>query len=211
MLEADTRWRIQSAKFVAWVIIWRFGRPSSAVEASVEGGESQLERTWGRRTEHGATLTLVRSTPVRALTVTGSSASRRFTSPVTRLPSPLRMTISLVLANGAATLPAIWTQADGFFEKALLNTDSSVRATAAPTPACAADLGQRLQDQGRFGGLSVLLVGLSFQPHLLSLRLPHRFDRRGLGLADEADLLGLCLGRQHRLCPRHKQRMKVGE
>lgn len=54
-------------------------------------------------------LTLVRSTPVRALTETGSSANRRLTSPVTRLPSPLRMTISLVLARGAATLPAIWS------------------------------------------------------------------------------------------------------
>lgn len=55
-------------------------------------------------------LTLVRSTPVRALTETGSSASRRFTSPVRRLPSPLRMTISLVLARGAATLPAIYKE-----------------------------------------------------------------------------------------------------
>lgn len=54
------------------------------------------------------TLTLVRSTPVRALTDTGSSANRRVTSPVTRLPSPLRMTISLVLDRGAATLLAIW-------------------------------------------------------------------------------------------------------
>lgn len=53
-------------------------------------------------------FTFERSTPVRALTVTGSSASRRFTSPVTRLPSPLRITISLVLPKGAATFPAIW-------------------------------------------------------------------------------------------------------
>lgn len=52
-------------------------------------------------------LTLVRSTPVRALTETGSSANRRLTSPVTRLPSPLKITISLVLERGAATLPAI--------------------------------------------------------------------------------------------------------
>lgn len=52
-------------------------------------------------------FTFERSTPVRALTVTGSSAKRRLTSPVTRLPSPLRMIISLVLPKGAATFPAI--------------------------------------------------------------------------------------------------------
>ncbi len=55
-------------------------------------------------------LTFDKSTPVSALTDTGSSANRRFTSPVTRLPSPLRMTISLVLANGAATLEAIYKE-----------------------------------------------------------------------------------------------------
>ena len=63
--------------------------------------------------ESSVPLTLVRSTPVRALTETGSSASRRFTSPVTRLPSPLKMTISFVLDRGAATLPAIYIKERG--------------------------------------------------------------------------------------------------
>lgn len=51
--------------------------------------------------------TLARSTPVRACTEAGISASRRFSSVVTLLPSPLRITISSTLARGAATLAAI--------------------------------------------------------------------------------------------------------
>ena len=52
-------------------------------------------------------VTFIMSTPVRALTVTGSSASSLVTSPFMRLLSPLMMMISLVLASGAATLAAI--------------------------------------------------------------------------------------------------------
>lgn len=51
--------------------------------------------------------TLDRSTPVRACTEAGSSASSRFTSDVTLLLSPVRTTISSTLVNGAATLAAI--------------------------------------------------------------------------------------------------------
>lgn len=66
---------------------------------------------------------------------------------------------------------------------------------------CATHLGQGLQDQSGLGSIPVLLVSLSFQSHLLSLCLSHRFNGGGLCLADEADFLGLCLGRQHLLCP----------
>lgn len=69
----------------------------------------------------------------------------------------------------------------------------------------ATDLGQSLQDQGGLGGVAVLLVGLGLQSHLLSLSLSHRLNGAGLGLADEADLLGLCLGRQHLLGPVQKR------
>lgn len=50
---------------------------------------------------------LDRSTPVRACTEAGSSASSRFTSDVTLLLSPLRTTISSTLVSGAAILAAI--------------------------------------------------------------------------------------------------------
>lgn len=66
---------------------------------------------------------------------------------------------------------------------------------------CVTDLGQGLQDQSSLGSIAVLLVGFSFQPHLLSLCLSHRFDGGGLRLTDKADLFGLCLRRQHLLCP----------
>lgn len=55
----------------------------------------------------GTQLTFVRSTPVMARTEAGISASRRFTSDVTLLLSPLRTTISSTLESGAATLAAI--------------------------------------------------------------------------------------------------------
>lgn len=63
------------------------------------------------------------------------------------------------------------------------------------------DLGQSLQDQSCFGSIAVLLVGFSLQPHLLGLCLTHCFNRGSLCLTDEADLLSLCLRRQHLLCP----------
>lgn len=52
-------------------------------------------------------LTLDRSTPVRACTEAGSSASSRLISDVTLLLSPLRTTISSTLVRGAAILAAI--------------------------------------------------------------------------------------------------------
>ena len=55
----------------------------------------------------GETPTLDRSTPVKACTEAGSSASSRFTSDVTLLLSPLRTTISSTLVSGAAILAAI--------------------------------------------------------------------------------------------------------
>lgn len=85
---------------------------SRGICGGVRGEGTQRKASWREPSEGGGALTLVRSTPVRALTDTGSSANRRFTSPVTRLPSPLKITISLVLASGAATLPAIWGDAD---------------------------------------------------------------------------------------------------
>lgn len=51
--------------------------------------------------------TFERSTPVRACTEAGSSASSRFTSDVTLLLSPLRTTISSTLVRGAEILAAI--------------------------------------------------------------------------------------------------------
>lgn len=66
---------------------------------------------------------------------------------------------------------------------------------------CNTDLGQGLQDQSSLGSVTVLLVSLSFQSHLLSLCLSHRFNGGGLCLTDEADFLCLCLGSQHLLCP----------
>ncbi len=62
-------------------------------------------------------------------------------------------------------------------------------------------LRQGLKDQGSLGCLSVLLVGLSFQSHLHSLRLAHRLDGASLRLPDPPDLLGLSLGYQHCLHP----------
>jgi len=61
----------------------------------------------------GAGLTFVRSTPVMARTEAGISASRRFTSDVVLLLSPLRITISSTLERGAATLAAIWGGREG--------------------------------------------------------------------------------------------------
>lgn len=61
----------------------------------------------GQPIADGETPTLDRSTPVRACTEAGSSASRRFTSDVTLLLSPLRTTISSTLVSGAAILAAI--------------------------------------------------------------------------------------------------------
>ena len=58
-------------------------------------------------TADGSTPTLDRSTPVRACTEAGSSASSRFTSEVTLLLSPLRTTISSTLVRGAEILAAI--------------------------------------------------------------------------------------------------------
>lgn len=178
---------------------------SKGICGMVRGEELRLKRMEWEQMEYGDTLTLVRSTPVRALTDTGSSASRRFTSPVTRLPSPLKMTISLVLAKGAATLPAIWTNIDRLLRKhywgpamGCINCDEP-----ATTHICGADLGQSLQHQSCFGSVAILLVGLSFQPHLLSLCLSYCFNRCSLCLANKADLFSLCLSRQHSLCPGH--------
>lgn len=67
------------------------------------------------------------------------------------------------------------------------------------------DLWQSLQDQSSLGSITVLLVGFSLQPHLLSLCLSHRLDGAGFSLTNEADLLSLCLGCQHLLCPGQKK------
>lgn len=77
------------------------------------------------------------------------------------------------------------------------------RVTPAKACVCAADLGQSLQDQGYFGSFSVLLVSLSFQPHLLSLGLSHCFNGGSLCLADKADLISVCLSSQHSFRPGH--------
>lgn len=66
---------------------------------------------------------------------------------------------------------------------------------------CMFYLGQGLEDQSSLSGLSVLLVGLRLQSHLLSLRLAHGFDGGGLRLTDLLDLLCLSLSDQHRLLP----------
>lgn len=73
----------------------------------------------------------------------------------------------------------------------------------ATTYICGTDLWQSLQHQSCFGSVAILLVGLSFKPHLLSLCLSYRFNRCSLCLTDEADLFSLCLSRQHSLCPGH--------
>lgn len=84
-------------------------RSSSAAMASAETQHSLFFLTFEQHFSQDtkAVGTFVKSTPVSALTETGSSASRRFTSPVTWFLFPLRMTISLVLAKGAATWEAI--------------------------------------------------------------------------------------------------------